>query len=60
VRRSDELLTTEEVATRLRVHKATVARWARSGVLEAVRVTGRTIRFRASDVDALLDGEPVG
>lgn len=49
-----ELLTTAEVAARLRVSIATVNRWARLGLLRAVDLPGRTRRYRAEDVDALI------
>lgn len=48
-----ELLTAAEVAAIARVDAATVSRWARSGVVPAVRI-GRDWRFRRSDVDRLL------
>lgn len=49
----DRLLTVAEVAERLRVHPITVRRHIKSGRLQAVRV-GRSVRVRASDVQALL------
>ena len=49
------LLTANEVAEALAVSVATVRRWERSGVLRGVRI-GRVLRFRAADVDALIDG----
>lgn len=53
-----ELLTTQEVATRLRVSVATVNKWAREGVLPSVQFVDKgQRRFRTSDVDALI-GEP--
>jgi excisionase family DNA binding protein len=53
-----ELLKTSEVAERLRVSVATVNRYARIGALEAVALPGGQRRYRAEDVDALLNGEP--
>jgi excisionase family DNA binding protein len=52
---SDDLLTTREVAGRLRVSTATVLRRFRSGEIPAVQLGPRTLRFRRSDIDALLD-----
>lgn len=49
-----DLLTAAEVADTLRVSRSTVARWARDGAIESVRV-GRVVRFRRSDIDALLE-----
>jgi excisionase family DNA binding protein len=51
---TDLLLTAQEVADILQVGQRTVLRWARRGVLEAVRLTPQTIRFRRSAVDAIL------
>ena len=52
----DRLLTVPEVAERLRVHPITVRRHIKAGRLRAVRV-GRSVRVRASDVDAYLRPE---
>lgn len=49
-----ELLTSREVAEELRVHRATVLRWAREGTVPAIRLPGKGIRFRRSDVEAVL------
>lgn len=57
---SDRLLTPGEVAAAFRVGPRTVARWARSGRLPAVRTLGGHRRFRRGDVHAALltdDGE---
>lgn len=56
MRTSDELLTTAEVAERLRVSQVTVARWAKKGQLDAVRLPGGTLRFKESDIAAIVDG----
>ncbi len=48
------LLTAKEVAASLRLHEATVVRFARSGILPAMKV-GREWRFRAEDVQEWLD-----
>ncbi len=39
--RIEELLTVQEVATRLRVNEATVRRWIKSGALEAIKLPHR-------------------
>lgn len=49
-----ELLTTQEVADTLRVSRASVSRWAKTGVLSPIRVGG-IVRFRRTEVDALLE-----
>lgn len=48
-----ELLTTSEVARRLRVSVATVNRYAREGLLRAVVLPGGQRRFAATDIEAL-------
>lgn len=48
------LLTTAEVAERLRVSVATVNRYAREGALAAIVLPGKQRRYRVEDVDALL------
>lgn len=50
----DDLLTTQEVADRLRVSVATVNRYARDGLLAHVDLPGER-RFREADVSAFLD-----
>lgn len=48
-----DLLTTAEVAEQYRVSTMTVRRWVAAGELEAIRLPGRQLRFRRSDVEAL-------
>ena len=48
------LMTSEQVADLMGVSITTVRRWERSGTLPGVRI-GRLIRFRAADVEALID-----
>ena len=47
------LMTAEELARVLRVHRATVYRWFTEGMLPGIRV-GRSIRFLQKDVLRLL------
>ena len=47
------LMTPKQVADQLGVHPDTVSRWARTGVLTAVRGGGGHRRFRREDVEAL-------
>jgi len=49
-----ELLTPEDVATRLKLAKNTVYIWLREGRLPGIRM-GRTWRVRAEDLDAFVD-----
>jgi excisionase family DNA binding protein len=51
---SSDLLTTREVAALARVSTVTVVRWANDGRLPVIRVSERVLRFRRSDVEALL------
>lgn len=55
---SEELLTGQEVAKLFRVHLSTVLRWAKAGDLPAVKVGG-VVRFRRSDIDRLVQPQPV-
>ena len=57
---AQELLTTQEVATLCRVTPSTVARWAKAGILPALTIGPRTLRFRRADVDALLEPDTAG
>lgn len=59
IEQADELLTVQEVATRLRVNEATVRRWIKSGALEAVKLPHRgkreIYRVRRSTLSAVLN-----
>jgi excisionase family DNA binding protein len=52
---SDQVLTVQEVAERLKVSQATVWRWCQSGKLPAFRV-GQQWRIRADDLQAVMHG----
>jgi len=49
-----ELLTPAEVAATFRVDGKTVARWAKSGKLHAIRTLGGHRRYQADEVRELL------
>ena len=49
------LLDADEAAERLRVHKATVLKWARDGQLNHIKISARKILFRADDIEALVE-----
>lgn len=51
-----ELLTPAEVAALFGVDAKTVTRWARAGKISAIRTLGGHRRFRADEVQALLEG----
>ena len=53
------LMTVQQVAAYLVIHKRTVHRLVDSGQLRALRL-GRQIRFRRADVDALLTPATTG
>ena len=53
-RPQQELLTPREVAALFRVDPKTVSRWASEGRLNAIRTLGGHRRFRAAEVQALL------
>lgn len=52
----EELLTPSEVAKLFRVDPKTVTRWAKAGKLSSIRTLGGHRRYRASEVQALLNG----
>ncbi len=56
----EQLLTPGEVARMFRVDPKTVTRWAASGRIGSIRTPGGHRRFRELEVNALLDGLPVG
>ncbi len=49
-----EVLTVEEAAAYLQIHKATVYKYIREGLLPAARL-GKVYRLRRRDVDAFLE-----
>lgn len=51
----EHLLTPAEVAAMFRVDPKTVTRWAQAGKLTAIRTLGGHRRYRASEVNRLLD-----
>ena len=50
------LMTPAEVAAMFHVDPKTVTRWARAGKLTSIRTLGGHRRYRALEVQALLDG----
>ena len=52
----EALLTPAEVAALFRVDPKTVTRWAKAGKLSAIRTLGGHRRYRAAEVQALLEG----
>jgi len=52
----ERLLTPSEVAKMFRVDPKTVTRWAKAGKLSSIRTLGGHRRYRASEVERLLQG----
>lgn len=57
---ADELLTPSEVAKMFRVDPKTVTRWAKAGKLSSIRTLGGHRRYRALEVQQLLDAQRSG
>ena len=57
---AEVLLTPAEVASLFRVDPKTVTRWAKAGKLTAIRTLGGHRRYRASEVNALLQASNTG
>lgn len=51
---NDELITAEELGKRLRIRPATIRLWTRDGIVPAIRITGKVIRYDAVEVVAAL------
>jgi excisionase family DNA binding protein len=51
---SKSFLTYEDVADELGVHTRTVKRWAAEGRLRPARISVRTVRFLAEDVETFV------
>lgn len=54
------LLTTREVAERLRVSPETVLRWTRADKLRAIRLPGGALRYREAELEAWLAAQMTG
>ena len=57
---AEVLLTPAEVASLFRVDPKTVTRWAKAGKLTAIRTLGGHRRYRASEVNSLLQASNGG
>lgn len=49
-------LTRKQVAKIFGVHPGSLKRWEKSGKLHPIRLTPRTLRYDAREIQALLDG----
>ena len=54
--RQERLLTVEEAATKLGVKRATLYEWARERRIPTVKLFGKALRFRESDLEKLIRG----
>jgi excisionase family DNA binding protein len=48
------LLTAEELAQRLRLQPSTVKRWAQEGIIPALRLSGKVVRYDWEAVENAL------
>jgi len=55
----EEWLTAKEVSQYLKVSLSTVYRWTDEGILTRYKA-GRTSRYKRSEVDAAMKGDPPG
>lgn len=49
-----DLLTSEELAQRLRLRPSTVKRWAQEGIIPSLRLSGKVVRFDPEEVERAL------
>ena len=54
-----ELVTAKELGTTLRVKPCTVKQWTKEGIIPAVRINARVIRYSIPMVIAALEARPV-
>jgi len=55
-----ELLSADEAASRLRITKRTLLRWAREGKIECVRISAKVVLFTAEAIDRFVAGKTFG
>ena len=53
---NQQLLTDTQAAELAQVQPKTIADWGRAGKLFRVKLSARCIRYRADDVQAMIDG----
>ena len=49
-----DMVTAEELAKRLSLSAETIRLWAREGIIPAIKITGKVIRYDPADVDRAL------
>jgi excisionase family DNA binding protein len=52
----ENLLTLNEVAASLRIHKTTLRRWIREGKVTPVRLSDKVVRVRLQELERLIGG----
>jgi len=43
-----------QAADYMNISRSTLARWHKKGLISCVRIGGRTVRYRRSDLDAMM------
>ena len=51
---TNELLTSEELAERLRVQPSTILQWGREGLIPVIKIGGKILRYDLADVITAL------
>ena|SRR5271157_3143875 len=49
-----ELLSSDEAASKLKITKRTILRWARDGKIECVRISAKVVLFTAEAIDRFV------
>ncbi len=55
-----ELLNADEAASRLKITKRTILRWAREGKIECVRISAKVVLFTAEAIDRFVQSRTFG
>lgn len=50
----DDLMSRQQVAELFGLNVMTIYKWARKGLLTPIKIGPKTVRFRRSDVEALM------
>lgn len=51
----ETLLTSKQVATKLQVTVRTIERWRKKGVIPAIKINSKTVRFKENAISHLLN-----
>lgn len=51
---SDQMLRAREACEALGIHRVTMYRWIKAGILPAIRLPGGEFRIRKEDIDLIL------